>query len=165
MTTLTIGRRQGLSTSHGGIGKGLAIHISDGRPTGKKQKDARKDFFHDAVNVQFFLTSQDSCIFILMKTIPVLLLLLAALLGGCERKPSTADDVKDNLIKAMTQKLEKDRPANAPPFHFQILDVAYFPIGLWYRCEFKVKLTRPNGTDTTGMIKSKISKDYSEVIK
>ncbi len=99
-----------------------------------------------------------------MNRMIVLLLFLTALIGSCERKPATTD-VRDNLIKAMTSKLEKDRPANAPPFHFKIVDVAWFPIGAWYRCEFKVKLIRPDGTDTTGMIKSKISKDYTEVIK
>lgn len=116
------------------------------------------------MNVQFFLTSKDSCIFIAMKRMIVLLLFFTALIGSCERK-SKSTEVRDQLIKAMTNKLEKDHPANAPPFHFQIVDVAYFQIGAWYRCEFKVKLIRPDGTDTTGMIKSKISKDYSEVVK
>jgi hypothetical protein len=99
-----------------------------------------------------------------MKKMIVLLLFLAALIGSCGRKPAT-NQVRDNLIKAMANKLEKDRPADAPPFHFQIVDVAWFQIGGWYRCEFKVKLIRPDGTDTTGMIKSKISKDYAEVVK
>jgi hypothetical protein len=98
-----------------------------------------------------------------MKYLTVLLLFFACLFGACQRNPDSA--IKNNLIKAMTTKLESDRPPNAPPFHFKIMDVAYFPIGPWYRCEFKVKLTRPNGTDTTGTIRSKISKDYSEVIK
>lgn len=102
--------------------------------------------------------------FLRLKKCIVLLLFLTALAGSCERKPAT-NEVRDNLIRAMAGKLEKDRPANAPPFHFQIVDVAYFPIGAWYRCEFKVKLIRPDGTDTTGMIKSKISKDYTEVVK
>jgi hypothetical protein len=99
-----------------------------------------------------------------MKKKVVLLLFLTALIVSCHRKPAT-NEVRDNLIKAMANKLEKDRPADAPPFHFQIVDVAYFPIGAWYRCEFKVKLIRPDGSDTTGTIKSKISKDYTEVVK
>lgn len=92
------------------------------------------------------------------------LLLCAALTLGCERKTSDSD-VKENLIKAMTTKLQKSRPANAPPMHFQILDVSYFKIGEFYRCEFQVKLTRPDGTDTTGIVKGKISTDYATVIK
>jgi hypothetical protein len=92
------------------------------------------------------------------------ILLSAALTLGCERKTSNSD-VKDNLIKAMTTKLQQSRPADAPPFHFQILDVSYFKIGEFYRCEFKVKLTRPDGTDTTGIVKGKISTDYSMVVK
>jgi hypothetical protein len=98
-----------------------------------------------------------------MKTIGVLLLFFALFFGACKRDPSV--EIRDNLINAMTNKLQKDHPANAPPFHFKIVDVAWFEIGPWYRCEFKVKLTRPDGTDTTGTIKSKISKDYSVVVK
>jgi hypothetical protein len=92
------------------------------------------------------------------------ILLCAALTLGCERKPSTSD-VKENLIKAMTTKLQQSRPAGAPPFNFQILDVSYFRIGEFYRCDFKVKLTRPDGTDTTGIVKGKVSTDYTRVVK
>ena len=116
------------------------------------------------MKLQFFLTSPDSLNFIPMKSITLLLLFCAALTLGCERNPSTSD-VKENLIKAMTTKLQQSRPADAPPFHFQILDVSYFKIGEFYRCEFKVKLTRPDGTDTTGIVKGKISTDYTRVVK
>jgi hypothetical protein len=99
-----------------------------------------------------------------MKKMTVLLLFFAALTLGCERKTSTTD-VKENLTKAMTAKLQNDRPADAPPLHFEIVDVAYYLLDGYYRCEFKVKLRRPDGTDTTGMIKSRISADFARVIK
>lgn len=99
-----------------------------------------------------------------MNRMTIMLLLCAGLTLGCERKPATSD-VKENLIKAMTTKLQQPLPNGAPPPHFQILDVSYFQIGEFYRCEFQVKLIRPDGTDTTGTIKSKISKDYSVVVK
>jgi hypothetical protein len=116
------------------------------------------------MNLPFFLTSPDSCIFIDMKRFAIGWLFAAALATGCERKIS-ADDVKENLEKAMANHLENSRPPGSPPMHFQILDVAYYEIGPYYRCEFKVKLLRADGTDTTGIIRGKISKDFSQVIK
>lgn len=98
-----------------------------------------------------------------MKYFTLLLLYFAILTGGCRRDPNA--EIKYNLIKAMTNKLQTDRPADAPSPHFKIVDVAYYQLGPWYRCEFKVKLTRPDGTDTTGTIRSKIATDYSQVIK
>ncbi len=99
-----------------------------------------------------------------MKKMTVLLLFFAALTLGCARKTST-EEVKENLIKAMTARLQRDPLASAASSHFAIMDVSYFKIGPFYRCEFKVKLTRSNGTDTTGIIRGKIATDYSEVIK
>ncbi len=99
-----------------------------------------------------------------LRQFTVLLLFCTAFTLGCARKSPDAE-VKENLMKAMATKLQNDRPDGAPPFHFEILDVSYFKLGDFYRCEFKVKLLRPNGTDTTGIIKSKISTDYTRVVK
>jgi len=98
------------------------------------------------------------------KQLAALLLFCAALTLGCARKNPDAE-VKENLMKAMAAKLQNSRPDGTPPFHFEIMDVAYFKLGDFYRCEFKVKLRRADGTDTTGIVKSKISTDYSRVVK
>ena len=85
-------------------------------------------------------------------------------MAGCAKKPS-ADDVKTHLEKAMTDYLLARQPADGPPRQFQIVNVTYFKIGEWYRCNFTVQLHRQNGTDTTGFIQGKISTDYETVIK
>ena len=65
----------------------------------------------------------------------------------------------------MTDYLQKGLSASNSQMQFQIEDVSYFRIGEWYRCQFKVKLHRENGTDTTGIVQGKISTDYATVIK
>jgi hypothetical protein len=81
---------------------------------------------------------------------------------SCERKLSAAE-VKQNLEKAMTTYLQKQRPGK-PPLNFQMLDVDYFKdADDFYLCNFKVKLYRADGSDTTGYIRSKISNDFSIV--
>jgi len=86
------------------------------------------------------------------------------ILTACERK-LTREQVKDNLVKAMTEYLQNEQPAGAPPPNFKMEDVSWFEESDRYICEFTVKLTRPDGTDTTGIIKSRISKDFSHVTK
>jgi hypothetical protein len=81
---------------------------------------------------------------------------------GCQRKLSSAQ-IKDNLEKAMSAYLQKPRPGK-PPLNFQMLDVDYYEdTDDFYLCNFKVKLYRSDGTDTTGFIRSKISNDFSIV--
>jgi hypothetical protein len=99
-----------------------------------------------------------------MNKFGIYIILLCLLTVGCEKKPSAAD-VKTHLEKAMTDHLLKGRSAGAAPPHFEIVDVTYFKIGEWYRCQFTVKLHRQGGTDTTGFIQGKISLDYATVIK
>jgi hypothetical protein len=81
---------------------------------------------------------------------------------ACKRRMTT-DQVKENLEKTMTDFLENRRPQGAPPLKFQVLDVIYYEDVNQYDCEFKIKLYRPDGTDTTGMVKGKVSKDFSKV--
>jgi hypothetical protein len=89
---------------------------------------------------------------------PVLFLLTTS----CERKLSAAE-VKDNLEKAMTTYLQKQRPGK-PPLNFQMLDVDYYKdADDFYLCNFKVRLYRADGSDTTGFIRSRISNDFSIV--
>jgi len=46
-----------------------------------------------------------------------------------------------------------------------MVDVNYFEDKDFYECEFQVRLFRQGGTDTTGIIKGRVSKDFSKVTK
>ena len=90
------------------------------------------------------------------------ILILFILAVSCERRLS-AVEIKDNLEKAMTTYLQKQRPGK-PPLNFQMLDVDYYKdADDFYLCNFKVRLYRADGSDTTGFIRSKISNDFSIV--
>jgi hypothetical protein len=65
----------------------------------------------------------------------------------------------------MTEYLQKEQIPGMPPITFKMVDVIYFEEAGYYSCEFKVKLTRPDGSDTTGIIKSRITKDFATVTK
>jgi hypothetical protein len=101
-------------------------------------------------------------IFMVMKQKALLaaFLLLASI--ACKRK-SSAEQVKERLEKTMTDYLQNRRAPGAPPLKFEVLDVIYYEEPNQYDCEFKIKLYRPNGTDTTGMVKGKVSKDFTKI--
>ena len=101
-------------------------------------------------------------IFIIMKQKVLIIACLLLAMTACKRRLTT-DQVKENLEKTMTDFLENRRPQGAPPLKFQVLDVIYYEDVNQYDCEFKIKLYRPDGTDTTGMVKGKVSKDFSKV--
>lgn len=65
----------------------------------------------------------------------------------------------------MTEFLQKEQGSDGPPLNFKMVDVSYFEEASYYNCEFTVRLSRPDGTDTTGIIKGRISKDFSTVTK
>lgn len=65
----------------------------------------------------------------------------------------------------MTEFLQKEQGPDSPLLNFKMVDVSYFEEASYYNCEFTVKLTRPDGTDTIGIIKGRISKDFSNVSK
>ena len=97
-----------------------------------------------------------------MKLAPLLLLFSVAL--SCKRSLSPAE-VKDNLEKAMTAKLLEEQGGDTTRMKFRMLDVNYFEDKDFYECEFQVRLLRQDGTDTTGLIKGRVSKDFSKVSK
>lgn len=99
-----------------------------------------------------------------MKKIAWSIALLTLTAAGCQQKPSAAE-IKEKLEKAMTEKLQQQRPPGSPKLNFQIVDVAYFEDIKFYDCVFTVKLQRPNGTDTTGKVTGKVSKDFSTVLR
>jgi len=90
-------------------------------------------------------------------------LILAAgclLSAACNRKMSR-EDVKEHLEKAMADHLQQRQPSNTPYPKFDVLDVNWFEEPKYYKCEFKIKMTLPDGRDTTGVRKERISKDFT----
>jgi hypothetical protein len=99
-----------------------------------------------------------------MKKIAWSIILLFVTAAGCVRKRSV-EEIKDHLKEAMTQKLMSQRPPNAPPLHFQIVKVVYYENVEYYDCLFTVRLQRPDGSDTTGQVKGRVSKDFTKVVR
>jgi hypothetical protein len=97
-----------------------------------------------------------------MKSISLLLTVLLLLETGCQRKLTTKE-IESNLEKAMTTYLLQQHRPDAPPLHFDMIDVNYSEDDNNYRCRFTIKLYRPDGTDTTGTVNSTVSKDFSTV--
>lgn len=99
-----------------------------------------------------------------MKMLCILLSTCIIVSTSCQRKLSPRE-VKENLERSMTAFLQKEHGPDTPPLNFKMVDVIYFEEASFYTCEFTVKLTRPDGSDTTGIIKSRITKDFATVTK
>jgi len=65
----------------------------------------------------------------------------------------------------MTTYLMNEQQKDSTHFRFSIEDVEYQEEKEYYICQFRVHLFREEGTDTTGMIKGKVSKDFTMVNK
>ncbi len=93
------------------------------------------------------------------------LLIISLEMGlSCKRSLSQAE-VKDNLEKAMAAHLVEEQGGDTTRIKFKMMDVNYFEDKHFYECEFSVHLSREDGTDTTGLIKGRVSKDFSKVTK
>jgi hypothetical protein len=97
-----------------------------------------------------------------MRSICFLLSVFLWITTGCQRKLS-ATEVKNNLEKAMAAYLYGHQHPNTPPLRFDMIDVTYQETDSNYQCQFTIRLHRPDGSDTTGVITSKVSKDFSAV--
>ncbi len=97
-----------------------------------------------------------------MRSICFLLSVVLWITIGCQRKLS-ATEVKSNLEKAMTTYLYGQQHTDTPPLRFDMIDVTYRETDSNYQCRFTIRLHRPDGSDTTGIISSKVSKDFSTV--
>jgi len=93
---------------------------------------------------------------------PIALFLTAGLLlsVACKHKLTPAETTA-RLEKVMTQHLEQKQKENPIKANFKVVDVAWFAERNYYRCSFTVKMTLPNGRDTTGIMTERISKDFS----
>ena len=96
-----------------------------------------------------------------MKRILPLFLLSLPLLFACRRNPR---DIKDQLEKTMSKHLADRQSNESGKLQFDVVDVTYFKDTTFYLCNFKIKMTLPNGQDTTGMMKEKISLDGKTVL-
>jgi hypothetical protein len=97
-----------------------------------------------------------------MRSIWPLLSVLFLLSTGCQRKLS-ATEVKSNLEKAMADYLRQQQHPSMPPLRFDMIDVTWQETDSNYQCQFTIRLHRPDGSDTTGIITSKVSKDFSVI--
>jgi hypothetical protein len=97
-----------------------------------------------------------------MRTICFLLPVLFLLTTGCQRKLSSTQ-VKSNLESAMSTYLRQQQPPGTTPLRFDMVDVAWQENDSNYQCRFTIKLYRPDGSDTTGVVNGKVSKDFSTV--
>ena len=98
-----------------------------------------------------------------MKRIPLFLALSLLLLSAACRRKIARDEVKQQLEKAMSHQLQQQQSSNAPHPNFDVLDVTWYEDSTFYLCEFKVKMTLPDGQDTTGYMKKKVSRDFNTV--
>jgi Holliday junction resolvase-like predicted endonuclease len=97
-----------------------------------------------------------------MKLISTLLPAFLFFGTGCQRRLSETE-VRDNLEKAMSAYLRQHQRPDTAPLRFDMVDVHYSEEDSDYRCQFTIKLHRPDGSDTTGIISSKVSKDFSTI--
>jgi hypothetical protein len=95
-----------------------------------------------------------------MKSIAIFFTACLLLSVACKRR-MTAAEVKEQLENAMTKHLEQNPTGNTLHPSFKVLDVAWFEEHKYYKCEFTVKMTLPDGRDTTGIRKERISKDFA----
>jgi len=89
---------------------------------------------------------------------------LSISLYACQEKVKQQDTkdtkaTKEQLEKAMARYLAGNQATKEQKLHFDVLDVAYYEEISVYECNFKVKMTLPDGRDTVGYMRHKIFKD------
>ena len=75
------------------------------------------------------------------------------------------EEVETKLKKTMTEYLYKSVNNDSSKVKYRVLNVIFFEEKTLYRCEFDVKLSRPNGWDTTGKMTADIRKDFKKVVR
>jgi len=91
--------------------------------------------------------------------------LSVAILGfiACKKKRTTAD-VENNLSNAMLTYLWNTHNKDTSNIKFQVLSVYYYEDKLFYECDFNVRMhVLATGYDTSGVMKARVSKDYTIV--
>lgn len=96
-----------------------------------------------------------------MKKLVFVLALVIISLGSCEKKPKTAD-VNEHLNKAMREFLYSTVNNDSTKVKFDVQEVLFYEAANFYECEYKVRVVSP-GKDTTGIMKARVSKDFTKV--
>lgn len=92
----------------------------------------------------------------------LLCLALIGLLFACQRPVNTSPAPR--LKNAMASFLKKSVGKDSGQITFEVLDVNYFTDKDFYECEFQVRMRAP-GTDTTGLMKARVSNDFVTVTR
>jgi hypothetical protein len=93
------------------------------------------------------------------------IILTMAVLGfiACKKKHTEAG-VEKNLSDAMLNYLWTTHNKDTSNVKFQVLSVYYFEEKLFYECDFNVHMrVLSKNYDTTGLMKARVSKDFSIV--
>jgi len=64
----------------------------------------------------------------------------------------------------MAKFLQDRQIQNQTKIHFDVLDVTWYEDTTFYLCRFRIKMTMPDGHDTTGDMMKKIPKDFTAVL-
>lgn len=96
-----------------------------------------------------------------MKKYMIALLVLFAI--SCVKNPKK-DEVISHLKKAMSEFLFEKANKDTSVVKFDVQEVLYFEDKNFYECEFNVKM-KQNGKDTIGIMKARVSKDFSSVLR
>jgi len=108
-----------------------------------------------------FMPNYQPTTHIAMKKTLICLALLFAF--SCNKKP-TAADVEARLKRTMSEYLYQSVKNDSSKVKYEVKEVIYFKDVDFYECEFKVNMLQP-GHDTSGVMKAKIAKDFSKVIR
>lgn len=91
------------------------------------------------------------------------LVILVTTLFACSGEPSPEETGKE-LKKSMQNFLEKPHEGKSPNTVYEVKDVTFYPGKEYFECEFVVHV-KTDTQDTTGIMKAKVSKDFSKVIR
>lgn len=80
---------------------------------------------------------------------------------SCQKKPKT-EEVNEHLNKAMREFLYSTVNNDSSKVKFDVQEVLFYEAANFYECEYKVRVVSP-GKDTTGIMKARVSKDFTKV--
>jgi hypothetical protein len=96
-----------------------------------------------------------------MRKIWIAIIFIAAI--GCTQKP-TAADVEARLKRSMSEFLYRSVNHDSSKVKFHVKDVTYFTDKEFYECEFNVHMLQA-GHDTTALMRARIARDFSKVVR
>ena len=91
------------------------------------------------------------------------LVILVTTLFACSTEP-TPEETEKELKKSMQNFLENPHDGKNPNAVYEVKDVTFYPGKEYFECEFVVHV-KTDMQDTTGVMKAKVSRDFSKVIR